>query len=162
MLSELTGLASQRLVQILCRRCRVQTAPDPEVIRHLNRLGMASDGIVLFERGPGCRHCAGRGIISRLAVVEFIELTGPMKIAIERGDDRDLARLARAAGYVTMLEEALILMLRGDIAQSNIDRFPAVEAHELPIGHGDNANYLKRLRATIDEVRPKRTLEAAS
>jgi type II secretory ATPase GspE/PulE/Tfp pilus assembly ATPase PilB-like protein len=158
MLAGMTALASQRLVQILCTSCRIAQPANPEVLRHLDRLGRTSDGLIVYERGPGCTHCNSRGIVRRVAVFEFVELDLAMRDAIEAGQDRVLAKLAREAGYVTMLEEALIRILAGEIDQRTLDRFPDVDAHAYPIGFPNtNGRYLDRLKAAHDVAMRGRT-----
>jgi general secretion pathway protein E len=158
-IAAVTALGSQRLTQVLCPQCRLQTEITPEVARHLRRLCVDRMPGRLFDRGPGCPHCKHRGIIRRRAVLEFFEVTEPMRVAIERGDDRELTALARQAGYVTMLEEAIILMLRGEIAQSAINRFPDVSAHTMALAdEALTGNYRTRLAlaATRPHVAPLR------
>jgi type II secretory ATPase GspE/PulE/Tfp pilus assembly ATPase PilB-like protein len=162
MLSGITALASQRLVQIICPSCRIPAAPSPELRAHLKRLDSDDDALIVYRRGKGCPHCNQRGIIRRLAIFELVELTPQMRAAIEVDDHRQLAKLARDAGYVTMLEECLIRILRGDVDHESLNRFPDVDAHAIPIGFGDtNGNYRDRLaHAFRDALQRSRSITA--
>lgn len=154
--SGLTGLASQRLVQILCPSCRIKAVPQASVLRYLHRLGIGTNKITLYERGPGCERCLQRGILRRVAVIETLTLTSEMLSAVARSDDRDFVTIARGAGYVTMLEEALLLALRGEIAQSALSTFPDSIAHGAPpspVAENFFAR-LSALRRTTEDARP--------
>jgi type II secretory ATPase GspE/PulE/Tfp pilus assembly ATPase PilB-like protein len=72
----ITGLASQRLVRLLCPHCKQRLAERPERLPPalLARVvAVAGDDFdSLCVAGPGCSHCRGRGTQGRTVVAEVI------------------------------------------------------------------------------------------
>lgn len=73
--SVITSLVSQRLVKLLCPRCKQRLAGTPGqdaalVARVRRAVGAAFERV--FIQGPGCDDCAGRGTVGRTVVAEVI------------------------------------------------------------------------------------------
>jgi type II secretory ATPase GspE/PulE/Tfp pilus assembly ATPase PilB-like protein len=142
--SGMTALASQRLVQHLCTRCRVAVKASTTLVGHLDRMGISDAAeFRVYERGRGCDWCTN-GVVGRSAIFEIVTVTPEMREAIIAGDDRALVVAARKNGYVTMLEHALPRIVRGEIAQSALRDFPNSPAHSLALPL-NNVTYLPRL-----------------
>jgi type II secretory ATPase GspE/PulE/Tfp pilus assembly ATPase PilB-like protein len=158
--SGMTALASQRLVQHLCQHCRVPVDVDDLLRDHCDRLGLNVDGVIVFERGEGCDLCSGAGITGRSAVFEIVSVNQAMRDAIAAGNDTELTKAARANNYITMLEHAIPLILRGQIAQSALGDFPSSPAHKLPIALRYDV-YFPRLREALMAA-PRRPITATA
>lgn len=107
--STLRGVIAQRLIRILCARCK-----RPHV---LERQDFAADpryaalgfelGETLYE-AKGCERCGGTGYRGRNGVFEIIEMNEEVRGLIGRGTSAaDLERAALRGGLTTMLDDAV-------------------------------------------------------
>lgn len=158
--SGMTALASQRLVQHLCPHCRVPVDVDDLLREHCERLGLNVDGVIVYERGEGCDLCNDAGITGRSAVFEIVAINQAMRDAIVSGNDTELTKAARANNYITMLEHAIPLILRGQIAASSLNDFPKSPAHKFPISLRNDV-YFPRLREAFSAA-PRRPISATA
>ncbi|MDZ7641021.1 MAG: hypothetical protein U5J62_03180 [Desulfurivibrio sp.] len=72
--SSLIGVLAQRLVRVLCSRCKEPYTPDPA---ELADLGFAYDDPLVAEpptiyRARGCEHCHQLGYAGRIGIYELI------------------------------------------------------------------------------------------
>ncbi len=107
--STLRGVIAQRLVRILCDRCKRS--------RRLEEDDFAADpryaalgfhvGETIFEP-KGCERCGGTGYRGRNGVFEIIELNEEIRGLVARGTiSDDIERAALRGGMTTMLEDAV-------------------------------------------------------
>ena len=104
--STLRAVIAQRLVRVLCERCKVQ--------RQLTTAAMESDPrhrLLDFHAGElvtepvGCERCGGTGYRGRTGVFEVLEINDEVRGLIgSRSDAGTIAAAARAAGMTTMFE----------------------------------------------------------
>ncbi len=110
----LIGVLGQRLVRRICNECKVETTPDPEVLRRMGLDESAVSGAKLF-RGAGCARCNGTGYKGRMAIHELMTIEEPVRRAIGAGKNateiRDVAR--SEAGMRTLREDGLEKALAG-------------------------------------------------
>jgi type IV pilus assembly protein PilB len=113
--SELLAVVAQRLAKRNCEACRVETAPDPEVLAELFP-GSAPPDLRCFV-GRGCERCEGHGTRGRIAVIEWLRVGPAIRRAISRRLPVDELRdAALGAGLVTMRRSALELVRAGVLA----------------------------------------------
>ena len=124
----LSGLVFQRLVPMLCPRCKIplrenHKALSPDVLARLRRAipedlifgGSSGEGI--FMRGHGCSHCADsghRGLLRQTVVAETIAVDAEL-LGLLRTRKRQEAReywLSELSG-MTFLEHARLLIANG-------------------------------------------------
>ena len=107
--STLRAIIGQRLVRVLCDRCktrRILSAADLEADPRLFALGLAA-GDALFEP-KGCERCAGVGYRGRVGVFEALEVAGETRELIGRHTEAGaLDAAARRAGMTTMMDDAV-------------------------------------------------------
>lgn len=105
--ASLIGVLAQRLVRRVCRHCRVEYTPDPDVLR---RIGMSEDEIQgrKLYRGVGCEKCSGSGYNGRYAIHELLVVDDELANAIVRDASAlELKELAVAAGMRTLREDGI-------------------------------------------------------
>jgi general secretion pathway protein E len=115
--SSMAGVLAQRLVRVICPKCRVSHRPDERVARELGL-----DGSVSLFRGKGCPSCKQSGYQGRLGIFELLttseEIKGligskaPAHVIREAARDAGMRGLredgmAKAAAGVTTIEEVL-------------------------------------------------------
>jgi type IV pilus assembly protein PilB len=119
--SELLAVIAQRLAKRVCDGCRMPATPEAEIVAELFPEGPPK-GFACF-RGRGCPRCAGHGTHGRIAAIEYLRTTSPIRRAISRRLPVDELRdAALAAGLVTMRDSALQLVAAGVIPLSEVPR----------------------------------------
>ncbi|MHB8767236.1 MAG: ATPase, T2SS/T4P/T4SS family, partial [Deferrisomatales bacterium] len=87
----LRAVVSQRLVRRLCPDCLAWRDADPAV---LDDLGAAGTWAGPAPLGRGCDACHGQGYRGRIALLEVMEMTDPLREAIRSGaGERQIERL---------------------------------------------------------------------
>lgn len=105
----LIGVVAQRLVRVICPRCR-ERADVNETTRR--RLGL--NGQQVFYRGAGCTVCHNTGYRGRTMICELLEVSPALAHLISRGRPaRDLREAALKVGMATLSRGGLDLAARG-------------------------------------------------
>jgi len=97
------GIVNQRLLPRLCESCKVEHAPDRELLEEVRRSaeegGYRMPESAIFYQSVGCESCEGRGYIGRFALHEYFTFTPALKAAFLQGAPVDeLTKLAREEG----------------------------------------------------------------
>jgi len=120
--SALNGIVAQRLVRVLCTACRIDDAPDAEL---LTRSGLAASEVheFHFRIGRGCGQCRGTGYRGRKAIAEIMVLTDELRELIAgRSPIRELKEVARRSGTRFLRDSALELVSLGETSLQEINR----------------------------------------
>jgi len=131
--SALEGVAAQRLVRVLCPRCK---QPDPYSRDDLRtRHGVAApEGTYALARG--CEFCNYTGYRGRVAIFEIAQMDdGLRQLIINRAPHHELKGTAMEAGMVTLLDDGLDKASRGITSLAEVLRVVQVERVE---GNGEN------------------------
>jgi general secretion pathway protein E len=107
--STLRAVIAQRLVRLLCDRCKTQrnlTEADFDADPRLTALGFKSGDTVF---GPkGCERCGGVGYRGRSGVFEVLDVTGEVRDLIgPNAASGALDAAAMKAGMTTMIDDAV-------------------------------------------------------
>lgn len=104
--STINGIVAQRLVRVICTKCRVRYEP-PE--NELTRIGLSrTKGVAAFYRGEGCTACDGTGYRGRIGVFEILAFTQPIRdLVCADGSETDIRQMAVAEGMITLARDAL-------------------------------------------------------
>jgi general secretion pathway protein E len=126
--STLRAVIAQRLVRILCDRCRDQ--------RTLTSADLAADpryGMLGFTTGDkicepaGCERCGGTGYRGRSGVFECLEMTEPVRKLISSNSDTGIVEEAAVQnGMVTMIEDAVAKCRAGITSAAEVLRVTTV------------------------------------
>jgi general secretion pathway protein E len=126
--STLRGVIGQRLVRVLCDRCKEQ--------RRLSEADLALDpryqtcGISIGEtiwHPRGCERCGGIGYRGRVGVFEALEIAGEVRDLVGSSVDASaLRQAAQRAGLTTMMEDAMDKCRRGVTSVSEALRVTTV------------------------------------
>ncbi len=107
--STLRAVIAQRLVRILCERCKAPrklSARDLEADPRFVALGFEAGEII--HEPVGCERCGGVGYRGRIGVFEALEVTGEVRDLIgPKSDSGVLDQAAARAGMATMIEDAI-------------------------------------------------------
>jgi len=113
--STLRAVIAQRLVRILCDRCKKPEILDVDTCANDRRYGAL--GLKVGDRiwrPGGCERCNGAGYRGRTGIFEIMEMTDEIHALVgSRADGREIDRAARASGMTTMIEDAVAKCLAG-------------------------------------------------
>jgi general secretion pathway protein E len=126
--STLRAVIAQRLVRILCERCKGQrelTASDLVDDPRYSMLGFHAGDVVHEPRG--CDRCSGMGYRGRTGVFEILETTPEVRELIgPRTDSNTIQRAAIAAGMTTMIEDAVLKCRSGVTSAAEVLRVTTI------------------------------------
>jgi len=103
--SAVDSVVAQRLARRLCTKCRSEYVPESRDL--LNRVGWpeSEEPPVLF-RPEGCSACSNTGYRGRIALHEVMEVSEDIeRLAVARASSAEIARVAKANGMETLLED---------------------------------------------------------
>ena len=123
---------SQKLVRLLCTSCREAFRPNPKL---LEKVGLPPETKVLYRKGepmvdeksgeedPPCEKCGGIGYYGRMAMMEVILATDPIRKLIAEGAPADqIKALARSEGCLTFHKDGLRLVAEGKTSLEELQR----------------------------------------
>jgi type II secretory ATPase GspE/PulE/Tfp pilus assembly ATPase PilB-like protein len=119
--STLTLAVSQRLVRMLCRRCKIKTSISSQALAVARRYGY-TPRVEAWE-AQGCDACAYSGFQGRIGAFEFLEIKPELASAIERSEaPTHLRSIAFNSGYRPMIVDALRHVAAGTTSEGEILR----------------------------------------
>ncbi|TLM80345.1 MAG: type II secretion system protein GspE [Actinobacteria bacterium] len=97
---------AQRLARRLCKECKEEYSPKPEV---LISAGFAEDDLPdRIFRGVGCKKCGNTGYRGRVGVHEVMMMTEEIgKLTIEEASADEIGRVAVDQGMLTLRQDGL-------------------------------------------------------
>ena len=112
--STVNGILAQRLVRKLCPDCKKPYQASPEIIRELRLRRFVPEGDITLYKPVGCASCGGMGYRGRLAIIEFLQMTDPLrKLIMSHEEAGAIQKLAIEEGMTTMFENGLTKALQG-------------------------------------------------
>ncbi|HZT74632.1 MAG TPA: GspE/PulE family protein [Terriglobales bacterium] len=124
--SSLNCILAQRLVRMICPRCKVAKRYPRETLEAsgLNGEWLTRD----FFEGAGCLDCAGTGFRGRTAIHELLELTDTVReMILARRPSSEIRRTARQEGMVFLRESALEKVRLGVTTLREINKVTFIE-----------------------------------
>jgi type II secretory ATPase GspE/PulE/Tfp pilus assembly ATPase PilB-like protein len=119
--SSLTLAVSQRLIRMLCRRCKIKTSISSHALAVARRYGFAPGSEAWDARG--CEGCGYSGFQGRVGAFEVFEIKPELASAIERGDTpTQLGATAFGIGYRPMIVDALRHVASGITSEGEVLR----------------------------------------
>jgi general secretion pathway protein E len=112
--STVNGILAQRLVRKLCPVCKEGAIAAPEIVKELRLQRFAPEGDIVLYKPVGCSACAGMGYRGRLAIIEFLPMTDPVrKLIMAHEEAGAIQKLAIAEGMQTLYENGLVKVIEG-------------------------------------------------
>jgi type II secretory ATPase GspE/PulE/Tfp pilus assembly ATPase PilB-like protein len=110
--SAVVGVIAQRLVRVLCPRCKEPYAPPAEAIHRMN-LPLEVDQVT-FYRPKGCANCRGSGYKGRMGVFELMLVDNEVRALILKRSPAHLIREAALNnGMMTLQQDAMQKIVQG-------------------------------------------------
>jgi type IV pilus assembly protein PilB len=91
---------AQRLVRRVCMNCHEEFSPEQEMFE---KLGLEPKKDAVFYRGSGCDRCKGRGYLGRMAIIEALPVSEPIRrLIIKRASASVIKNQAVTEGMKTL------------------------------------------------------------
>lgn len=129
---QLKYVISQKLVRLLCTKCRQAFRPNPML---LQKLGLPPETKVLYrhprpievdgelEEPDPCNKCGNLGYFGRVALIEAIEMTDGIKqIVLNKGDVAAIKAQARKDGMPSFQSDGLRMVAMGKTSMEELQR----------------------------------------
>lgn len=101
--STLIGIISQRLVRMVCPKCKEEYQPESRVCGSIKLPPGAR-----FFRGKGCEHCSQTGYRGRTVIHELLEMDDSLRKAVkEEAGPARFRELACRAGMVSLRDDGI-------------------------------------------------------
>lgn len=111
--ASLIGVLAQRLVRKVCKHCKVEYTPEPDVLRRIGVSEEEIQGRTLF-RGVGCDKCGGSGYSGRYGIHEFLMVDTPIQNAIVKEmSSSEIKDVAVEHGMKTLRDDGIGKALQG-------------------------------------------------
>jgi type IV pilus assembly protein PilB len=118
--SSVMAIMAQRLVRVICAKCKEPCEPDPGEIEHF---GVTSEQLATasLARGKGCKNCQHTGYRGRLAVFELMTMNSTLReMTFKSEPSQNIRRQARLFGMKTLVEDALDKALIGKTTMTEV------------------------------------------
>ena len=106
----------QRLLRMLCQKCKVKRSISPAEKKSLNSILPKEllKNHSAFYYPKGCEPCGATGYESRIGIYEVLEIDDPIREAImRRANSGEIRKIAIAHGMTTMLEDGFSKVASG-------------------------------------------------
>ena len=121
--STLQGVIAQRLVRVVCKKCRVAYEPSDSV---LTQLGLTKEDIAgrPFYYGKGCMECNETGYRGRKGLFELLVITEPIRELINmRAPAGAIRGRALELGMRTLREDGIRSILDGETTVEEVLKY---------------------------------------
>ncbi len=125
--SSLNCILAQRLVRILCPRCKKQVRLSRQDLED-SALDYETHKDHSFYEGQGCKDCNYTGFRGRKAITEFLDLSDRIReMILEKRPSSEIRKAAIAEGMTTLRRSAVAKVLAGDTTLKEINRVTFIE-----------------------------------
>lgn len=105
--STVNGVLAQRLVRVICNKCKVPAPKYPELMQIFKNYGYSEDDVNLYK-GEGCHACANTGYKGRLGIYELLTTTDELQeLVVAKATSMTLLKSARKNGLTLLYEDGL-------------------------------------------------------
>lgn len=110
--STMVGVLAQRLLRVICPKCKESYNPPIEAIR---RLGINQDDKPIeFYRGRGCEYCKGTGYKGRIGVYELMTMNDEIReLILQHSSSYQIRQAAIRSGMKSLRDDAMEKILLG-------------------------------------------------
>jgi general secretion pathway protein E len=121
--STVNGILAQRLVRKLCPSCKKGAIASPEIVKDLRLQRFAPKDDIILYQPVGCSACSNTGYRGRLAIIEFLPMTDPIrKLIMAHEEAGAIQKLAITEGMQTLYENGLVKVIEGTTTLEEVMR----------------------------------------
>ena len=113
--SSVIGVIAQRLVRVICEKCKEEYTPEKNVLSGLNIKGnLKKGGKIKLYRGKGCSFCKNTGYYGRTSIYEIIVLDEEIRsLIISKASSNVITDAAIKKGMKTLKDSGLEKVMQG-------------------------------------------------
>ena len=101
--SSVVAILAQRLVRMICPKCKEKYIPPQEVLKDLRLTPKVG-----FYRGKGCMKCKNTGFVGRIGIYELLVINEEIKNMITaKKSANDIKKMAISLGMSTLFDDGL-------------------------------------------------------
>jgi len=128
--SSLEGIAAQRLVRKVCRKCRTFFKPDEIILKEMGVDPDTVDKDLVIPKAVGCPECRNRGYSGRVALFEVVIMNDELRdMAYKEIPSNELKKVARKHGMRTLREDGWLKVTLGTTTVDEVRRSTAEEEY---------------------------------
>ncbi len=111
--SSVIAIIAQRLVRLICPRCKETYQPEGESLREIGlKPGQVAEGVLY--RGRGCHYCLGTGYRGRTGMYELLVMSEEVReLILSRADANAIKKKAIEKGMATLRQDGANKVLKG-------------------------------------------------
>jgi type IV pilus assembly protein PilB len=110
--SSVIGVVAQRLVRVLCERCREAYTPAGDLLARLGLAGMEEPPV--FYRAVGCEFCGGMGHRGRVGLFEVMLINPTIReLMTKHAPATEITQAALASGMRSLQDDGLVKVAAG-------------------------------------------------
>lgn len=129
--SSLECLIAQRLVRLICPKCKTAVKLKPELVSQIKNDIELDSGKVEFYEGKGCQECRFTGYRGRTGIHEILMLTQPIReLILSRASSQQIKQRAVSDGMRTLRQDGLRKASEGITTFTEVVR--VTQQEELP------------------------------
>jgi type II secretion system protein E len=108
--SSLIGVLAQRLVRVICPKCKEPFNPEPGI---MDRMGFTEDNLTVYH-GAGCEECRNTGYSGRTGIFELMIVDSEMRrLILERASSDVIRKRAVSNGMQVLRDNGLYKVKQG-------------------------------------------------
>lgn len=112
--SSVIGVIAQRLVRLLCEKCKVSYCPSAVLLK---KLGLEGKEKYTFYQAKGCRSCQNLGYKGRIGIFELMLMSERIRNLVIAGtSSSQIKKEAVAEGMSTLFQSALQHVINGKVS----------------------------------------------
>jgi type II secretory ATPase GspE/PulE/Tfp pilus assembly ATPase PilB-like protein len=126
--SSITAVIAQRLVRLICPKCKMIYDPPEYMLEALNKWFGGSN--VRLLKGAGCVKCNHTGYYGRTVIAELLTMGDELRSKIiTKGSTTELNRVARVDGMIPLFEDGLRKVKDGRTSIEEVIRALGTDAY---------------------------------
>jgi type II secretion system protein E len=128
--SSLECLIAQRLVRLICPKCKTPVKASKEIIEQLKEIDSIANTTEVFE-GKGCQYCRFTGYYGRTAIYEILVVSEAIReLILNKSSSQQIKQKAVSEGMRILRQDGLIKVAKGLTTFSEVIR--VTQQEELP------------------------------
>lgn len=109
--SSVAGVLAQRLVRVICDKCKEKYSPPDELVEELSLVGQKEHD---FYHGKGCNLCKNTGYVGRTAIFELLPVNEEMRrLILAKASLDEFRKAALNSGMQTLRKDGINKVLKG-------------------------------------------------
>ncbi len=125
--SSLGCLIAQRLVRLICPKCKIELKPKKEVLGQIKDLKLPESEMRFYE-GKGCEYCRFTGYRGRTGIYEILTVTESIReLILSRASSQQIKHKAISGGMRTLRQDGLHKVFKGLTSFAEVFRVTQLE-----------------------------------